>query len=143
MFSVLFVADARMSFDNYRSCMVATSDSKTIFTVNPGIISRCIYIHQTSIHCIRASLLPVTIIHVFHSDTDTQEAHSLYQYAQQCDSTEEPEDDSRSDPPCMYSINSHPFMFHILISLFNLYLLIYICGLFFYHNLDKFKITKV
>lgn len=44
MFSVLFVADARMSFDNYRSCMVATSDSKTIFTVNPGIISRCIYI---------------------------------------------------------------------------------------------------
>lgn len=102
-----------------------------------------LYIHQTSIHCIRASLLPVTIIHVFHSDTDTQEAHSLYQYAQQCDSTEEPEDDSRSDPPCMYSINSHPFMFHILISLFNLYLLIYICGLFFYHNLDKFKITKV
>lgn len=44
MFSVLFVADARMSFDNYRSCMVATSDSKTIFTVNPGIISHCIYI---------------------------------------------------------------------------------------------------
>lgn len=42
MFSVLFVADARMSFDNYRSCMVATSDSKTIFTVNPGIISHCI-----------------------------------------------------------------------------------------------------
>lgn len=63
--TVLFVADARMSFDNYRSCMVATSDSKTIFTVNP----------------------------------DTQEAHSLYQYAQQCDSAEEPEDDSKSDPP--------------------------------------------
>lgn len=116
MFSVLFVADARMSFDNYRSCMVATSDSKTIFTVNPGIISRCIYIRLLYINCIRASLLPVTI-HVFHSDTDTQEAHSLYQYAQQCDSTEEPEDDSRSDPPCMYSIN-RPF--HV--SYFNFFI---------------------
>nr|XP_022317556.1 meiosis-specific with OB domain-containing protein-like [Crassostrea virginica] len=63
--TVLFVADARMSLDKYRSCMVATSDSKTIFTVNP----------------------------------DTQEAHSLYQYAQQCDFVEEPEEDTKLDPP--------------------------------------------
>ncbi|XP_061165921.1 meiosis-specific with OB domain-containing protein-like [Saccostrea echinata] len=62
--TVLYVADARMSFDSYRSCMVATSDSKTVFTVNP----------------------------------DTQEAHSLYQYAQSCDITEEP-DDTKADPP--------------------------------------------
>ncbi|XP_048760956.2 meiosis-specific with OB domain-containing protein-like [Ostrea edulis] len=63
--TVLFVADVRMSFDNYRSCLVATSDSKTIFTVNP----------------------------------DTPEAHSLHQYAQSCDITEESVDNTTTDPP--------------------------------------------
>ena len=33
---VLFVADVRINFDNYRQSMIATSDSKTVFTPNPG-----------------------------------------------------------------------------------------------------------
>ncbi|XP_061086464.1 meiosis-specific with OB domain-containing protein [Conger conger] len=33
--TVLFVADARVSFDNFRKCMVATVTSKTVLTVNP------------------------------------------------------------------------------------------------------------
>ncbi|XP_015224974.1 PREDICTED: meiosis-specific with OB domain-containing protein-like, partial [Cyprinodon variegatus] len=33
--TVLFIADAKMSFDSFRSSMVATVNSKTIITVNP------------------------------------------------------------------------------------------------------------
>ncbi|XP_072229036.1 meiosis-specific with OB domain-containing protein [Leuresthes tenuis] len=33
--TVLFIADAKMSFDSFRSCMVATANSKSIITVNP------------------------------------------------------------------------------------------------------------
>ena len=36
IFTVLFVADVRMNYDDFRSCMVATADSKTVFTPNPG-----------------------------------------------------------------------------------------------------------
>lgn len=35
-FPVLFVADAKMSFDDFRSSMVATVNSKSVVTVNPG-----------------------------------------------------------------------------------------------------------
>lgn len=38
MLLVLFVADARVTFDNFRKSMVATIISKTIITVNPGKI---------------------------------------------------------------------------------------------------------
>uniref|UniRef100_A0A3Q2DKF6 Meiosis specific with OB-fold n=1 Tax=Cyprinodon variegatus TaxID=28743 RepID=A0A3Q2DKF6_CYPVA len=37
--TVLFIADAKMSFDSFRSSMVATVNSKTIITVNPGKIT--------------------------------------------------------------------------------------------------------
>ncbi|XP_067285982.1 meiosis-specific with OB domain-containing protein isoform X1 [Pseudorasbora parva] len=33
--TVLFIADARITFDSFRSCMIATVTSKTIITVNP------------------------------------------------------------------------------------------------------------
>ncbi|CAJ1080693.1 meiosis-specific with OB domain-containing protein [Xyrichtys novacula] len=33
--TVLFIADARISFDSFRNCMTATVNSKTIITVNP------------------------------------------------------------------------------------------------------------
>ncbi|KAM4525135.1 meiosis-specific with OB domain-containing protein [Odontesthes bonariensis] len=33
--TVLFIADAKISFDSFRSCMVATLNSKSIITVNP------------------------------------------------------------------------------------------------------------
>ncbi|XP_077057218.1 meiosis-specific with OB domain-containing protein [Siphateles boraxobius] len=33
--TVLFIADARITFDSFRSCMIATATSKTIITVNP------------------------------------------------------------------------------------------------------------
>nr|XP_014348236.1 PREDICTED: meiosis-specific with OB domain-containing protein isoform X2 [Latimeria chalumnae] len=33
--TVLFVADVRVNFDNFRNCMIATVISKTIITVNP------------------------------------------------------------------------------------------------------------
>lgn len=35
-FKVLFIADAKISFDSFRSGMAATVNSKTIITVNPG-----------------------------------------------------------------------------------------------------------
>lgn len=35
-FQVLFIADAKISFDSFRSGMVATVNSKSIITVNPG-----------------------------------------------------------------------------------------------------------
>ena len=35
--TVLFVADVRISFDNFRQSMLATCDSKTVFTPNPGM----------------------------------------------------------------------------------------------------------
>ena len=34
--SVLFVADVKISYNTFKSCMVATADSKTIFTLDPG-----------------------------------------------------------------------------------------------------------
>uniref|UniRef100_A0A8C5BNY5 Meiosis-specific with OB domain-containing protein n=1 Tax=Gadus morhua TaxID=8049 RepID=A0A8C5BNY5_GADMO len=34
--TVLFIADAKISFDSFRNCMAATVNSKTIVTVNPG-----------------------------------------------------------------------------------------------------------
>ena len=34
--TVLFVADVRINFDNFRQSMMATCDSKTVFTPNPG-----------------------------------------------------------------------------------------------------------
>uniref|UniRef100_A0A3B4WNS1 Meiosis specific with OB-fold n=1 Tax=Seriola lalandi dorsalis TaxID=1841481 RepID=A0A3B4WNS1_SERLL len=36
--TVLFIADAKIGFDSFRSCMAATVNSKTIITVNPGKI---------------------------------------------------------------------------------------------------------
>uniref|UniRef100_A0A672PVZ4 Methionine sulfoxide reductase B1b n=1 Tax=Sinocyclocheilus grahami TaxID=75366 RepID=A0A672PVZ4_SINGR len=33
---VLFIADARITFDSFRNCMIATATSKTIITLNPG-----------------------------------------------------------------------------------------------------------
>uniref|UniRef100_A0A3P8Q430 MEIOB-like N-terminal domain-containing protein n=1 Tax=Astatotilapia calliptera TaxID=8154 RepID=A0A3P8Q430_ASTCA len=36
-FQVLFIADAKISFDSFRSGMVATVNSKSIITVNPGV----------------------------------------------------------------------------------------------------------
>ena len=33
---VLFAADVKVTFDNYKKGMIATADSKTIFTMNPG-----------------------------------------------------------------------------------------------------------
>ncbi|XP_033749697.1 meiosis-specific with OB domain-containing protein-like [Pecten maximus] len=36
--TVLFIADVRVSFDDFRSTMVSTADSKTIFTVNPDTL---------------------------------------------------------------------------------------------------------
>ena len=33
---MLFIADAKISFDSFRNGMVATINSKTIITVNPG-----------------------------------------------------------------------------------------------------------
>ncbi|XP_048027069.1 LOW QUALITY PROTEIN: meiosis-specific with OB domain-containing protein [Megalobrama amblycephala] len=33
--TVLFIADARITFDTFRNCMIATATSKTIITVNP------------------------------------------------------------------------------------------------------------
>lgn len=35
-FKVLFIADAKISFDSFRNGMVATVNSKTIITANPG-----------------------------------------------------------------------------------------------------------
>uniref|UniRef100_A0AAX7TF54 MEIOB-like N-terminal domain-containing protein n=1 Tax=Astatotilapia calliptera TaxID=8154 RepID=A0AAX7TF54_ASTCA len=35
--TVLFIADAKISFDSFRSGMVATVNSKSIITVNPGV----------------------------------------------------------------------------------------------------------
>ncbi|XP_016139667.1 meiosis-specific with OB domain-containing protein-like [Sinocyclocheilus grahami] len=32
---VLFIADARITFDSFRNCMIATATSKTIITLNP------------------------------------------------------------------------------------------------------------
>lgn len=37
-FKVLFIADAKISFDSFRNGMAATVNSKTIITVNPGKI---------------------------------------------------------------------------------------------------------
>uniref|UniRef100_A0A673JTU6 Meiosis-specific with OB domain-containing protein-like n=1 Tax=Sinocyclocheilus rhinocerous TaxID=307959 RepID=A0A673JTU6_9TELE len=34
--TVLFIADARITFDSFRNCMIATATSKTIITLNPG-----------------------------------------------------------------------------------------------------------
>ena len=36
--SVLFAADVKVTYDDYRSTMIATADSKTIVTVNPGLL---------------------------------------------------------------------------------------------------------
>ncbi|XP_021350022.1 meiosis-specific with OB domain-containing protein-like isoform X2 [Mizuhopecten yessoensis] len=36
--TVLFIADVRVSYDDFRSTMVSTADSKTIFTVNPDTL---------------------------------------------------------------------------------------------------------
>ncbi|XP_045213622.2 meiosis-specific with OB domain-containing protein-like [Mercenaria mercenaria] len=42
--TVLFVADVRMNYDDFRSCMVATADSKTVFTPNPDTVdAKCLY----------------------------------------------------------------------------------------------------
>lgn len=41
-FKVLFIADAKISFDSFRSAMAATVNSKTIITVNPGKMLRLI-----------------------------------------------------------------------------------------------------
>lgn len=35
-FKVLFIADAKISFDSFRNGMTATVNSKTVITVNPG-----------------------------------------------------------------------------------------------------------
>ena len=34
---VLFLADVKVSFEEFRQCMVASCDQKTIITANPGI----------------------------------------------------------------------------------------------------------
>lgn len=34
--SVLFVADVKITYNTFKSSMVATADCKTIFTVDPG-----------------------------------------------------------------------------------------------------------
>uniref|UniRef100_A0A8C1T8E3 Methionine sulfoxide reductase B1b n=1 Tax=Cyprinus carpio TaxID=7962 RepID=A0A8C1T8E3_CYPCA len=34
--TVLFIADARITFDSFRNCRIATATSKTIITLNPG-----------------------------------------------------------------------------------------------------------
>ena len=34
--AVLFAADVRVTFDDYKKAMVATANSKTVITVNPG-----------------------------------------------------------------------------------------------------------
>lgn len=39
-FKVLFIADAKISFDSFRNGMTATVNSKSIITVNPGKISQ-------------------------------------------------------------------------------------------------------
>ncbi|KAF5906289.1 target of rapamycin complex subunit lst8, partial [Clarias magur] len=36
--TVLFIVDARISFDTFRNCMVATATSKTIITINPDTL---------------------------------------------------------------------------------------------------------
>ncbi|XP_060071485.1 meiosis-specific with OB domain-containing protein-like [Ylistrum balloti] len=36
--TVLFIADVRVSYDEFRATMVSTADSKTIFTVNPDTL---------------------------------------------------------------------------------------------------------
>ncbi|XP_060795697.1 meiosis-specific with OB domain-containing protein isoform X2 [Neoarius graeffei] len=36
--TVLFIVDARISFDTFRNCMVATATSKTIITMNPDTL---------------------------------------------------------------------------------------------------------
>ncbi|CAH1795283.1 unnamed protein product [Owenia fusiformis] len=53
--TVLFIADVRVNYDDFRKGMLASANSKTIFTINP----------------------------------DTQEAHSLYQFAQTAEFSEE------------------------------------------------------
>lgn len=80
--------------------MVATSDSKTIFTVNPGM-----FVYMSCTEGVHSPILYVIIKTMFCviGLIDTQEAHSLYQYAQQCDFVEEPEEDTKLDPPCRYS----------------------------------------
>jgi hypothetical protein len=40
--SVIFAADVKITYDDYRSTMIATADSKTIVTVNPGLL--CQYV---------------------------------------------------------------------------------------------------
>ena len=36
--AVIFAADVKVTFDDYRKTMVSTASSKTIFTVNPGSV---------------------------------------------------------------------------------------------------------
>lgn len=51
-FKVLFIADAKISFDSFRNGMTASVNSKTIITVNPGKISqRHLHKHSLSYNC--------------------------------------------------------------------------------------------
>jgi len=36
--AVIFAADVKVTFDDYRKTMLSTASSKTIFTVNPGSV---------------------------------------------------------------------------------------------------------
>ena len=39
--AVLFIADVKVQFDEFKKCMIATCDAKTIITVNPGVLTAC------------------------------------------------------------------------------------------------------
>ena len=39
-FSVLFIADLKIVYDEYKKMMSSTCDNKTIITVNPGILRK-------------------------------------------------------------------------------------------------------
>ena len=54
-FLVIFIADLRVSFDNFRSSLVGTADSKTIFTINPGQYWT-LFEYKNSINCFRDKL---------------------------------------------------------------------------------------
>lgn len=36
--SVIFAADIKITYNNFKSSLVASADCKTIFTTNPGVI---------------------------------------------------------------------------------------------------------
>lgn len=54
---VLFIADAKISFDSFRSGMTATVNSKTIITVNPGKMFPTLKLLVKQLWCIEVFLL--------------------------------------------------------------------------------------